>query len=194
MNTRIRRWASIEGALVVVALALACSAEAPTATLVPTAAPTTAPALTPTAPPTATATPMPTATPTVRPEQTALDAATDRWDRAGITNYDYIGEWVCHPCPWEWAQKVRVSVQGGEIVSMTFMDPDIGDVPDPVRLQYRTIDGLFAHIQEVLGYRRSAVSVTYHGEYGYPRKVSINYDVLAIDGSASFTISEFSSR
>ena len=137
---------------------------------------------------------MPTATPTARLAQTALDAAIDRWERAGITNYDYVGEWVCYPCPGERVQKVRVSVHGGEIVSMTFTDSDIGYVPDPVRLRYRTIDGLFALIQDALDRDAFGVSVTYHGTYGYPRGVFIDYLEMAIDEEFEVVIHSFSSR
>ena len=71
--------------------------------------------------PAATHTP-PTATPTVsEPDsvQATLLRYQDRWERSGITDYDYTGAWSCF-CPQEYLAEVAVTVRGGVVTSVEF--------------------------------------------------------------------------
>ena len=80
--------------------------------------------------PAATHTPL-TATPTVSdPDsvQATLLRYQDRWERSGITDYDYMGAWSCF-CPQEYLADVAVTVRGGVVTSVEFAGDEFTVVP-----------------------------------------------------------------
>ncbi len=92
-----------------------------------------------------------TATPTVsEPDsvQATLLRHQDRWERSGITDYDYTGAWSCF-CPQEYLADVAVTVRGGVVTSVAFAGEEFTVVP-PSPERFVPVEELFALLQDAV--------------------------------------------
>ena len=57
--------------------------------------------------------------------------------------------------------------------------------------QYDTMDKLFGVVQAALDRRAQGILVTYDPTFGYPTRISIDENKVAVDDELSLTISRF---
>ena len=116
-----------------------------------------------------------------------LDAAQARWAQRSFADYSYEARILCF-CPTEIVSRVRVSVRGNLIVSVTDVATD-----QPVATTFwnawSTVDDLFQRIRQAPqsgGVVR--VDATYDTDLGFPRDVDFVPDEGIADGGWSQTI------
>ena len=141
--------------------------------------------------PAATHTP-PTTTPTVSdPDsvQATLLRYQDRWERSGITDYDYTGAWSCF-CPQEYLADVAVAVRGGVVTSVEFAGEEFTVVP-PLPERFVPVEELFALLQDAVRRKAARIEVSYDERYGYPLELFIDYDERMADEETRFVMRGF---
>ena len=144
--------------------------------------------------PTATHTPL-AATPTVsEPDsvQATLLRYQDRWERSGITDYDYTGAWSCF-CPQEYLAEVAVTVRGGVVTSVEFAGEEFTVAP-PLPERFVPVEELFALLQDAVTRSAARIEVSYDERYGYPTELFIDYDEGMADEETRFVIRGFTLR
>ena len=144
--------------------------------------------------PAATHTPS-TATPTVsNPDSVhaTLLRHQERWERSGITDYDYTGAWSCF-CPQEYLADVAVTVRGGVVTSVEFAGEEFTVVP-PLPERFVPVEELFALLQDAVTRNAARIEVSYDERYGYPRELFIDYDERMADEETRFVMSGFTLR
>ena len=144
--------------------------------------------------PAATHTPL-TATPTVSdPDsfQATLLRYQDRWERSGITDYDYTGAWSCF-CPQEYLAEVAVTVRGGVVTSVEFAGEEF-TVVLPLPERFVPVEELFALLQDAVRRNAARIEVSYDERYGYPTELFIDYDERMADEETRFVMRGFTLR
>ena len=144
--------------------------------------------------PAATHTPL-AATPTVSdPDsvQATLLRYQDRWERSGITDYDYTGAWSCF-CPQEYLADVAVTVRGGVVTSVEFAGEEFTVVP-PLPERFVPVEELFALLQDAVRRNAARIEVSYDERYGYPTELFIDYDERMADEETRFVMRGFTLR
>ncbi len=116
--------------------------------------------------------------------QAELLRAQSRWERSGITRYQYTAAWQCFCLP-NYIADVTVDVQDDNVLSITFVDI-IGNVPDPER--YGTIDAFFARIQDAIDRNAASIAAEYDPQFGYPTNVFIDYEAMMADEEQGFMV------
>ena len=142
-----------------------------------------------------TATPTTTVTPTVSdPDsvQATLLRHQDRWERSGITDYDYTGAWSCF-CPQEYLADVAVTVRGGVVTSVAFAGEEFTVVP-PSPERFVPVEELFALLQDAVTRNAARIEVAYDERYGYPAELFIDYDERMADEETRFVMRGFTLR
>lgn len=118
--------------------------------------------------------------------QAELRAAQKQWEQAGSDDYSYVGRWLCF-CPPEYTDPVDVEVRAGEVTRVRYRDPgSLGAVPDPER--YRSVEGMFAYIQDAIEAGAASIDASYDGAYGYPVDVFIDRDERIADEEYGFRL------
>ena len=144
--------------------------------------------------PAATHTPS-TATPTVSdPDsvQATLLRHQERWERSGITDYDYTGAWSCF-CPQEYLADVAVTVRGGVVTSVEFAGEEFTVAP-PLPERFVPVEELFALLQDAVRRNAARIEVSYDERYGYPLELFIDYDERMADEETRFVMRGFTLR
>jgi hypothetical protein len=110
-------------------------------------------------------------------EQSDLEAARERWEKAAISTYSYDIVLRCF-CP---TLDATVQVVDGVVVS---------SVPASRNSHFpRTVDELFADLErELASEDRGAYTIEFDPELGYPRRVSADPIELAIDDEYGYEI------
>lgn len=117
-----------------------------------------------------------------------LDSAMSSWFEHGPENYEFVFRWQCF-CPPEANSPVRITVEGGEITSIT--DAESGEPVEPVGgLEYRVVRDLFSWISEQLDRNPDFADLEFDPETGYPSKAQFDPIRLAIDEEIAFFIEE----
>ena len=136
-----------------------------------------------------------TATPTVSdPDsvQATLLRYQDRWERSGITDYDYTGAWSCF-CPQEYLAEVAVTVRGGVVTSVEFAGEEFTVAP-PLPERFVPVEELFALLQDAVTRNAARIEVSYDERYGYPTELFIDYDERMADEETRFVMRGFTLR
>ena len=136
-----------------------------------------------------------TATPTVSdPDsvQATLLRYQDRWQRSGITDYDYTGAWSCF-CPQEYLAEVAVTVRGGVVTSVEFAGEEFTVAP-PLPERFVPVEELFALLQDAVTRNAARIEVSYDERYGYPTELFIDYDERMADEETRFVMRGFTLR
>ena len=119
----------------------------------------------------------------------ALSASRARWNRSGVTDYQFTIARVCE-CSPESVGPVVVEVRGGEVSERKYasgvtVDPQYADV-------FTDVPGLFDLIEEAIRRDAAGLAVRYNGTYGYPESIQIDWMAGAVDDEVSYRISDFS--
>jgi len=106
-----------------------------------------------------------------------LDAAQERWESAGLRDYEYGYHKYCE-CHRDAPPETTVTIRDGEVVGVRHRPVGSAtEVPaaDKNLGYYWTVDGLFALIASAQQ-RGVEVRAQYDSGLGYPREVYIDYD------------------
>lgn len=115
-------------------------------------------------------------------ERTELSIAQGLWSRAEISDYSYQLTVVCF-CD---DGRFNVTVQDGALASVEPLDGQ-----ESTTLAEKTIPDLFNVIVEAVSGNASVVDVDYHGAFGYPNSIYIDYIEEAVDDEIRYEIDEF---
>ena len=114
--------------------------------------------------------------------------AQSRWERNSLRAYTYTTSWQCFCLP-EYLASVNVEVEGGQVTSIAFADPQFtGEVPDQHR--FTTIDGLFQILQEAHDHPAHSIRAEYDEQLGYPVETFIDYEATMADEERGFMVSD----
>ncbi len=112
-----------------------------------------------------------------------LAAAQTLWATAGLEDYDYVLEWHGMFGP-DMAGPATILVRGGTVQSATYTSDG-----SPVTADFdaRSIEGLFAVIQEGLDAGADQITASYDETRGYPTYTYVDYDLEEDDEEHSFS-------
>lgn len=120
--------------------------------------------------------------------QAELLRAQSRWERSGLETYVYTYGTDCFCLP-EYRASVDVEVQGSQVLSVTFADPEFtGEVPDVQR--FTTINELFDVVQDGIDRGAYSIRAEYNEQFGYPVEVFIDYEAMMADEEHGFHITD----
>lgn len=123
-------------------------------------------------------------------QRDAFASALQKWQDAGLTDYDYSFTRGCF-CPEEFVGPYAVSVREEAVEQATFKGTDLFDISILEIGRYeeivKTVDGVFEEIERAL---RQADSFTadYDPVLGYPTNVYIDWIANAADEEVGYTI------
>lgn len=111
-----------------------------------------------------------------------------RWERTRPADYSFTLATSCE-CLTEITKPVVVVVRDGVVTSRTYVQG--GEAVDPRWASYfPSIDGLFTKIDDAAT-RADRLDADYDGRYGYPQRISIDYDTRMVDDEISLRVSDF---
>ena len=118
--------------------------------------------------------------------ESQLQAKQERWAASGIDSYRYRFQWRCF-CIAEYVRIVDIQVTRGVITSVT--DAKTGlPLSAEAASKYRTIDGLFAFVEDAFARSPALVSGAFDPLHGYPTAMYIDYAAEFADEEAAFRI------
>jgi hypothetical protein len=109
----------------------------------------------------------------------AFQAARERWRSQGYDSYSFRFERSCF-CTEEYRAPARVRVAAGRIAEVTRLDTG-ATVPSSEWDRYRTIEGLFAEIEQALISGAWNIRATYHPALGHPTELYLDQLRDAVD-------------
>ena len=118
----------------------------------------------------------------------AFEAALQRWEEAGLDDYDYQYQRQCF-CLFDYVRPMAVQVRGGAVVSVVYADEEGGPVAEEIAAEVPTVDGLFALLQEAVDGNAASLRATYDEELGHPLDVFVDYDFRIADEEQGFIAS-----
>ena len=121
------------------------------------------------------------------PEIEALEAARARWDRSGPGAYTFVLRRSCF-CGSPFLRPVRIDVVDGAVIAAEYEDDG-----QPINVPLSEVDtvvDLFDEIQDAFDRDAHQVLAEYDEAMGYPKSVSIDYILEAIDEEMAFSVLE----
>ncbi len=103
-----------------------------------------------------------------------IDGQRKLWESQRPAGYSYRFQWDCF-CPAELLEEVEIAVRGTQVVSV-IRAADGSPLPAGSLERYRTVDGLFDLLEEAEERGADEIEATYDPRYGYPTRVSIDYE------------------
>lgn len=113
----------------------------------------------------------------------------ERWAGRNIPNYRYALQIICF-CPPEFRQAVVIEVRDNTMVSITSA-LDSTPVDSQGFEHTDTIDKLFGIIQEALDNEAYSIEAKYDPDFGYPRRIFIDYEERTADEEMGYEIINF---
>jgi hypothetical protein len=92
---------------------------------------------------------------------------------------------VADPLP----RPIGLQVSGDQIMSAIYTDTG-EPVPQSVRAQQRTIEGLFQYIRDLIGQRPAALEIEFHRQYGYPTEIRVDFDRSRFDDDFQILVTD----
>jgi hypothetical protein len=121
----------------------------------------------------------------VGPELESLESARARWEREGFTSYTFVMQRFCF-CGHDLHRPVRIDVLDGNVIAAAYVDDGepLGIPLDEVD----TIESLFDEVQAAIDREAHQILAEYDAGLGYPRSVSIDFILEAIDDEMAFSV------
>ena len=113
-----------------------------------------------------------------------LDAARSRWESAAIASYGFVLAVHCE-CPAEVSGPFEIAVRDGDVTSAVHLSDGSDSTAKGL-----TIDELFGVIALSIA-DGTDVDVVYDHDLGYPRRVIIDPEAVAVDGGVALSITDF---
>ena len=108
-----------------------------------------------------------------------------KWAAQGAAEYRFNFSRSCFCLP-DYTREATLAVASGQIGSATYVD-DGAVVADEVVRSYKTIEGLFAAIDEAIATGAAQIDVEFDAELGFPAKVFIDQDFRIADEEAWYS-------
>lgn len=118
-----------------------------------------------------------------------LHAAESKWQQLKPEHYAYILHRSCF-CPPEATKPIEIRVFRGKIQQATVL-PDGTPLPADRQGTALSIDDLFGKIRDAIEHKAASLEVTYDPQYGFPTRISIDYDRMMADEELSLSVSDF---
>lgn len=115
-----------------------------------------------------------------------LLAARMRWAQAQPPAYRYT---VRLSCFCEDVRSLEVEVVNGTVVALR--DPDTGEALPLTDHRARTVEGLFAVVQDAIGRDAHSLTATYDATWGFPTAIAIDYVERMADDEMYWTATGF---
>jgi Family of unknown function (DUF6174) len=109
-------------------------------------------------------------------DQIRLTMARNQWRAQSLADYSYVFSRGCF-CTLEAREPVAVTVRGGAIVSVVSV---AGGVPRDAA-QYRTVEGLFAFVQDAIDRNAATIRAEYDPTRGYLTSAYFDMDEKIAD-------------
>ncbi|MDX2192742.1 MAG: DUF6174 domain-containing protein [Gemmatimonadales bacterium] len=118
-----------------------------------------------------------------------LAAARARWRAANIRSYAYVSRHDCF-CPAEVVQPLRAVVDDGQVVEVATVSGGRA-----MSLEWRkTVEGLFAVVEEEQRRRPDQLFVRFDAERGYPVRIEYGVKDVSVDGGGRIEVLSFEVR
>lgn len=118
-----------------------------------------------------------------------LQVAESRWQQHKPEHYAYTLQRSCF-CPPDAIKPVEIRVFRGKVQQATVL-PDGTPLPAERQDTALTIDDLFAKVQDAIDRKAASLEVTYDPQYGFPTRISIDYERMMADEELSLSASDF---
>lgn len=122
--------------------------------------------------------------------QSKLDENIDLWESKGLRNYDFVLKETCFCII---TTPAMIQVRDGEAISVTYISNGVEKQTQSLS-DLDTIEDLFRAIQRAIDGNAHTIDVQYDGDYGYPRRISIDYEENATDDEYTYEITSFEAR
>lgn len=119
-----------------------------------------------------------------------LEAARTRFASRSQPSYAFTWRILSCFCSSDSLRPTRITVTNGAITRAVFVD-DQRPVAEPERGLLRTIDGVFALIEQAIADGADELQVTYDDQYGFPAMLSIDPARTTSDDELSLQLSNF---
>ncbi len=119
--------------------------------------------------------------------QASLNSARAAWNSSGVTTYSFTMLRSCL-CTGG-AQIARVEVVNGNIVSLTDV-PTGTPVSAPSDTLFRTFNGLFDLVQDIIRADPDALSLTWQSQIGHPVQILADFKFQSVDDDLNVQISD----
>lgn len=116
----------------------------------------------------------------------ALKAAQTQWSRNGLAAYTYTLQHTCF-CPPEYTQPLKLHIINGDVVGAILASGQ--PLPAKRSGEAKTVEDLFAVIQDAIQRNAASITAKYDPHYGYPTSISIDYDRMMADEETYYTAS-----
>ncbi len=117
------------------------------------------------------------------PKEDEHSKAKRLWREAGYNAYEF-SQWRDCFCILG-GQEVSLGVLGDSIIAGTLVDQGRALTQDE-RLWYRTVDQLFAFIEQVRAASPASLVIEYDSLLGYPRRISVDYSTQLADDEITY--------
>jgi hypothetical protein len=126
--------------------------------------------------------------PQTSPEVKALTTARNQFKGTPRASYTFTWQMACFCSPTV-SQPIRITVADGAIASAVYVDTQ-QPVDASIRGLLKTIDEVFALIQQAIDADYDEVSVSYDSQVGFPSRVSLNQNGVP-DAGTHLTLTGF---
>jgi hypothetical protein len=113
----------------------------------------------------------------------------ERWEALRPASYEFSFQRSSCECLPEWTLPLRVTVEGGEIISV--IDLQSGELVSAEATQALTISDLFELVQGALAQDAYQLLVTYDRSLGYPTFIRIDRHPQSVDDEVAISSGEF---
>ncbi|MCK5917426.1 MAG: hypothetical protein KAG34_03320 [Cocleimonas sp.] len=125
----------------------------------------------------------------ISPYQQTLNKYKQRWQQANIKNYRYTFQRSCF-CMRDFTKEVITTVNNNKVVNAHWKDSKQA-LDHKFKNNKQNIDYFFIKIQDAIDRKAALITVKYNETYGYPEKISIDYDKMIADEELSLSAKNF---
>ncbi len=111
-----------------------------------------------------------------------------KWQTQGATEYAFTFSRSCF-CPPDYTRAAGLTVSAGRIIAANYVD-DGAAVAAEVIESYKTINELFAAIEEAIATGAAQIDAEFDEELGFPKTLYIDQDVRIADEEAGYSAGE----
>jgi len=112
-----------------------------------------------------------------------------QWKSLNISNYSFDFRWICFCIP-DYLEPVNISVKNG-VISQIISIKESKVIQGNQASFFKTIDGLFDYIQDMIECNAYRITIDYHDHIGFPLEGDVDKNKLVVEDEESFIVSNF---